>query len=135
MVQPVGLTPEALLEMYRLMALSRAFCELVWLLQRGGRTAFVVTGEGHEALQVASVCALQRGKDFFVPYYRDLAVAVAAGMTPRGNDAELSGESRRPEQRRPADSRPLCGRQATHCPSVHRGRGASAACRWRRLGE
>ncbi len=83
MVQPAGLTPDNLLEIYRLMVLSRAFCERVLLLQRGGRTAFVVTGEGHEALQVASVCALQRGKDFFVPYYRDLAVAMAAGMTPR----------------------------------------------------
>ena len=79
----LGISGQTLLEIYRLMALSRAVCERAWLLQRSGKTAFVVTSEGHEALQVASVCALRRGTDFFSPYYRDLAVAVAAGMTPR----------------------------------------------------
>ena len=74
---------EEMLEMYRLMRLARALAERQWILQRGGKTAFVVTGEGHEAVQVASVHAMERGTDFFVPYYRDLAVAVAAGVTPR----------------------------------------------------
>ncbi len=81
--EEVGLGPEAVVEMYRLMLLARALSEREWVLQRGGKTAFVVTGEGHEALQVGSVFALERGTDWFVPYYRDMAVAAAVGQTPR----------------------------------------------------
>ncbi len=77
----LGLSQDNLLEIYRLMRLSRALSERGWLLQRGGKTAFMVTGEGHEAVQVASVCAMERGRDTFLPYYRDIGVAVAAGMT------------------------------------------------------
>ena len=79
----LGLAKDDLVEIYRLMVLSRALSEREWVLQRGGKTAFIVTGEGHEAVQVASVFAIERGKDWVVPYYRDLGVAVAIGLTPR----------------------------------------------------
>ena len=89
--RPVGKVPheylelaqENLLEIYRQMRLVRALGERQWVLQRGGKTAFAVTSEGHEAVQVASVYAMDRERDIFVPYYRDLGVALAAGMTPR----------------------------------------------------
>lgn len=79
----MGLADDGLLEMYRLMVMARAISTREWVLQRGGKTAFVVTCEGHEAVQVASACAMRRGTDYFVPYYRDLAVALAVGVTPR----------------------------------------------------
>jgi 2-oxoisovalerate dehydrogenase E1 component alpha subunit len=74
---------DRLLEIYSTMARSRLLDERVWQLNRQGRAALVASSQGHEALQVASVYALQKGKDLFYTYYRDLAVMVALGVTPR----------------------------------------------------
>jgi 2-oxoisovalerate dehydrogenase E1 component alpha subunit len=74
---------DLLLEIYSTMARSRLLDERVWQLNRQGRAALVASSQGHEALQVASVYALQKGKDLFYTYYRDLAVMVALGVTPR----------------------------------------------------
>lgn len=79
----IGLTDEVLLEMYRTMVLSRAVDDRAWLLTRQGKAAFAISGHGHEAAQVASAYALRRGYDYFLPYYRDTAVVLALGMTPR----------------------------------------------------
>jgi 2-oxoisovalerate dehydrogenase E1 component alpha subunit len=38
---------------------------------------------GHEAAQVGSGWAFEKGKDVFCPYYRDLALMLVAGLTPR----------------------------------------------------
>jgi 2-oxoisovalerate dehydrogenase E1 component alpha subunit len=72
-----------LLEMYRLMALARALDERMWLLNRAGKAPFVISCQGHEAAQVGAAFALQRGKDFTLPYYRGLATALVMGMTAR----------------------------------------------------
>jgi 2-oxoisovalerate dehydrogenase E1 component alpha subunit len=37
---------------------------------------------GHEAAQVGIACAMRRGEDHFLPYYRDMAMVLACGMTP-----------------------------------------------------
>lgn len=74
---------DLLLEIYSTMVRSRLLDERVWQLNRQGRAALVASSQGHEALQVASVYALQKGKDLFYTYYRDLAVMVALGVTPR----------------------------------------------------
>src|SRR5688572_22865174 len=79
----VGLTDEVLVEMYRTMVLARAVDDRGWLLTRQGKAAFMISGHGHEAAQVASTYALRRGYDYFFPYYRDTAVVLALGMTPR----------------------------------------------------
>ena len=92
----LGVSSQQLLEIYRLMVLSRAICDRAWQLQRSGKAGFVVTSEGHEAVQVASVCALQRGKDFFSPYYRDLAVVIAAGVLPRDMFLHILGRGADP---------------------------------------
>ncbi len=78
-----GLSDDDLLSIYRTMRLTRALAERMWVLQRSGKTPFVVTAEGHEAVQVASVYALRPGADFILPYYRDMGVVLAAGLTPR----------------------------------------------------
>jgi 2-oxoisovalerate dehydrogenase E1 component alpha subunit len=83
----VGSPPEVdeltLLEMYRFMALARAMDERMWLLNRTGKAPFVISCQGHEAAQVGAAFALERGKDFTLPYYRGLATVLVMGMTPR----------------------------------------------------
>jgi len=43
----------------------------------------VYSSNGHEAAQIGSAFALRRGEDWIVPYYRDMALVLAWGMTPR----------------------------------------------------
>ena len=78
-----GLNNETLLEMYAKMALSRTLDERIWMLNRQGKAAIVASSQGHEAAQIGSVYALRRGVDQFYIYYRDLAVMLTLGMTPR----------------------------------------------------
>ncbi len=77
-----GLPPETLFEMYRYMLLARSLDERMWLLNRAGKAPFVISCQGHEAAQVGAAFALQRGKDFTLPYYRGLASVLVMGMTP-----------------------------------------------------
>ena len=77
-----GLDHELLREMYRAFALARATDERMWQLNRAGRAPFVVSGQGHEAAQIGAAFALDRTKDFLLPYYRDLALSMAFGLTP-----------------------------------------------------
>jgi 2-oxoisovalerate dehydrogenase E1 component alpha subunit len=76
-----GLPHETLREMYRLLALSRALDERMWQLNRSGKAAFVVSGQGHEAAQIGAAFAMDRTRDILVPYYRDLAFSVAFGLS------------------------------------------------------
>src|SRR3990170_3245207 len=78
----VELSQETLLEMYRYMVLSRRLDERAWVLHRQGKVAFHISAIGHEAAQVGAVFALRRGQDWLVPYYRDLAMLLALGLTP-----------------------------------------------------
>ncbi len=80
---PLGLTEDDLLQMYRTMVTSRLCDEAQFRLNRQGKAPFVVPVSGHEGCQVATAWPLSRGKDVFVPYYRDMAVCLVAGMTPK----------------------------------------------------
>lgn len=79
----LGLSKEQLLEMYYYMLLARSLDERMWLLNRQGKAPFVISCQGHEAIQIGVCMAMERGKDWFLPYYRDLAVCLYLGMTPR----------------------------------------------------
>lgn len=68
--------------MYRDMIRSRELSDRMFALNRQGRAAFAVTGQGHEAAQVGSAYALKRGTDWVLPYYRDVGVMLALGMSP-----------------------------------------------------
>lgn len=78
----LGLTDTGLVEMYRLMLTVRRVDDRVLALQRQGRAAFVLGSSGHEAIQVGSVYGLDRQKDWVLPYYRDMGVALAWGFDP-----------------------------------------------------
>lgn len=77
----LGLKEEDLLGMYRYMLLARYCDERQWGLNRMGKAPFVVPVSGHEAAQVGSAWAFEKGKDVFCPYYRDMALVLVAGFT------------------------------------------------------
>ncbi len=78
----LGLRDDDMVRMYRLMLTARRIDDRMWALQRQGRAAFVLGSSGHEAIQVASVFALDTEKDWVLPYYRDMGVGLAWGFTP-----------------------------------------------------
>jgi 2-oxoisovalerate dehydrogenase E1 component alpha subunit len=81
--QKLGLTGEELLKMHYELVLARMLDERIWMLNRQGKTAFVISCAGQEGTQVGFAHALKAGFDIVFPYYRNLALVMALGMTPR----------------------------------------------------
>ncbi len=80
--EALGLIPDDLLGMYRTMLTARLVDEAAFRLNRQGKAPFVVPVSGHEGCQIGTAWALERGRDVWLPYYRDLGVVLVAGMTP-----------------------------------------------------
>jgi len=78
----LGLTDQNVLDIYKTMLLARKIDQRTWLLNRAGKIPFVVSCQGQEAAQVGAAFALDRERDYVVPYYRDLGIVLAFGMTP-----------------------------------------------------
>ncbi|WP_455663057.1 thiamine pyrophosphate-dependent dehydrogenase E1 component subunit alpha [Pradoshia sp.] len=78
----LGLTDEVVLEMYETMLMARRIDERMWLLNRSGKIPFVISCQGQEAAQVGAAFALDKEKDYVLPYYRDMGVVLTFGMTP-----------------------------------------------------
>ena len=79
-------------EMFWKMLLARRLDERAWMLHRQGKIAFHISGIGHETAQVGAAYALRRGYDWIVPYYRDLALMLCLGYTPRDFILALMGK-------------------------------------------
>jgi 2-oxoisovalerate dehydrogenase E1 component alpha subunit len=80
--EALGLIPDDLLAMYRTMLTARLVDEAAFRLNRQGKAPFVVPVSGHEGCQIGTAWTLERGRDVWLPYYRDLGVVLVAGMTP-----------------------------------------------------
>lgn len=76
----LGLTDDDVRAMYRQMLLARAVDERMWLMQRAGKIAFIISGQGHEGAQVATAWPLRPGRDWMAPFYRSIASAITFGM-------------------------------------------------------
>jgi len=79
--EQLGLSDAEVVDMYRYMLLARKFDERNLLLQRAGKINFHVSGIGQETAQVAAAFALDRERDYFLPYYRDYGFVLSVGMT------------------------------------------------------
>ncbi len=77
-----GLGPEDLLEIYRLMVMSRTLDEREISLKRQNKIYFQISAAGHEAIQIATARHLRPGSDWLYFYYRDRPFALAMGQTP-----------------------------------------------------
>jgi len=76
-----GLDRNTLLEIYRVMLLSRFVDDKEIQLKRQNRIFFQINGAGHEAVGAAVGQVFKPAYDWFFFYYRDRAAALALGMT------------------------------------------------------
>ena len=77
----LGLSDDDVLAMYRCMLLARAVDERMWLMQRAGKIAFIISGQGHEGAQVGITWPMRKHHDWLAPYYRSIASVLTFGMT------------------------------------------------------
>jgi 2-oxoisovalerate dehydrogenase E1 component len=77
-----GLDRKTLLELHRVMLLSRAVDEKEIQLKRQNRIYFQINGVGHEAIGAAVGQVFVPGRDWFFFYYRDRAACLSLGMSP-----------------------------------------------------
>jgi 2-oxoisovalerate dehydrogenase E1 component alpha subunit len=80
--EQLGLSAEKVLDVLRGMLTAREVDDRLWLLSRQGKVHFVITSAGHEAAQYGCALAINIGRDYVVPYYRDMTLAMAMGQTP-----------------------------------------------------
>src|SRR2546427_13033436 len=69
-------------DVYARMLLTRMVDNCAYSLYQQGRIGFMASCRGYEAAQVGTALCIEIGKDFTLPYYRDLGVVLTIGMTP-----------------------------------------------------
>ena len=78
-----GLDNGSLIRVFRLMCVSRALDDREILLKRQNKIFFQISAAGHEAIQLAASMVIHPGQDWVAPYYRDRALVLGLGSTPR----------------------------------------------------
>ncbi len=97
---PTGLAEADLLEIHRLLHLSRAFDDQAFKLVRQGRISFYAGSRGHEGAQVGSGYALEPHDWVFPSPHRELGVHFAKGATPFEKMSHYFGRATDPTQGR-----------------------------------
>jgi 2-oxoisovalerate dehydrogenase E1 component alpha subunit len=92
----LGLSNDDLLRMYETMLLARRVDERMWILNRQGKAAFVISCQGQEGVQVGAAYNLRPGYDYVYPYYRDFGITTLLGQTPRDHFLSLLGKKEDP---------------------------------------
>jgi len=103
--EAAGLDTDELLDMYRLIYLSRRVDDAQVRLKSQQKTFFQIAGAGHEAALVAAGKHLEPDHDWFYPYYRDLGLVLTLGLSPTQVLAQAVGTS---------EDRASGGRQMPH---------------------
>ena len=78
---PRTLAKPDLLDIYRLILLSRRIDDREIQLKRQNRIFFQISGAGHEALLASASKVFRPSYDWFYTYYRDRALCLGLGMT------------------------------------------------------
>src|SRR5215207_2016560 len=94
--EALGLDEDDLLKIYYHMLLARRVDERMWILNRQGKAAFVISCQGQEAAQVGTAYNLRPGYDYVYPYYRDFGIATFLGQTPKDQFLSLLGKKEDP---------------------------------------
>jgi len=76
-----GYTKKQLIDIYKLMQLSRYLDEKQLILLKQGKGFFHIGASGHEACTIAASHCFKPGYDYAYPYYRDQAFCLGFGMT------------------------------------------------------
>ena len=81
MITTTSTSNSLLRDAYTCMLLTRTVDDYALRLHEQEQIGFVASCRGHEAAQVGSALCIEVGKDFTLPYYRDLGVVLSVGMT------------------------------------------------------
>ena len=74
--------PHTLLALYHTMVMARAIERRLWVLHHMEEVQTFPRATGFEVVQVAAAAALRPGRDWIVPCPTDLALCLAAGLSP-----------------------------------------------------
>ncbi len=77
-----GMTKDELMNVLRIMSISRTIDNKVMKLIKQGKAFFLISGAGHEATQTAFGLAMKKSVDWAYPYYRDMCFSIAVGTKP-----------------------------------------------------
>lgn len=95
-----GLDPDTLRGLYIDMLKARLMDEKFMILIRTGKTSFVAPSSGHEGAQIGMAHAMQKGHDWFFPYYRDNGTSLTLGIPPLEIFAQMLGSKADPAKGR-----------------------------------
>ncbi len=93
---PSGVPVDEALDDFRLALVSRYLDDREIALRQQSKVFFQISGAGHEALLLGLARSLRPAYDWFFPYYRDRALALALGVTPTEMLLEAVGAANDP---------------------------------------